>query len=157
MKQPLATEVLEELDFKTIFKGKFYGVLRWPQLDQIWSKVKGDAEAGWYSYEICKKPPAHPMQGEELINFIDEIDLTLRQKHDEGYCGIVYVDDLDSPTYIKVFDPKKMGTSCNIGTTAPLPVWVISKVIPQDLSVDDIIAKKPVRFKKSWLGNIFTK
>ena len=157
MKQQLAAEVLVGNDFKTIFRGKFFGVLRWHQLEDIWSKVKRDAEVGWYCYEIRENPPAKLKQGEELILLIDEIDSILRHKHDEDYCGVVYVDDLESPTYIKVFDPKKMGTSCSIGTTAPLPEWVISKVIPQDLLVHYESAKKNVKYKKHWLGNLFTK
>jgi hypothetical protein len=145
-------EVDHDMNFKTLFKGKYYGVLRWHQLDELWIKIKNDDE-GWYCYEIGKSPPTEMKRGNALKQIIDGIDSNLREKHDEDYCGIVYVDNLEKPRFIKVFDPKNIGTSCSIGTKAPLPEWIMSKVRPEDLSVNEEANK----YKKRWLGNLFSK
>lgn len=157
MKQQSAAEVLVNDDFRAIFYGKFYGVLRWHQLDHIWDMVKRDIEAGWYCYEIGKTPPLSLTQGEEMVVFLDQLDQKLRETHAEDYCAVAYVDDLDQPSFIKVFDPKSMGTSCSIATSGPLPEWVICKILPQDISDKEFSDVKPVKFKKSWLGNLFGK
>ena len=157
MKPQSTEEVIIENDFRTIFNGKFYGVLRWHQLDDIWNIVKNDAEAGWYCYKVDKTPPQSLTQGEEMVVLLDNVDKKLRNTHAEDYCGVVYVDDLDQPSFIKVFNPKGLGTSCSIATSGPLPEWVICKTLPQDISDDETSAVKTAKFKKRWLGNLFSK
>ena len=157
MKQQSTKKLIIENDFRAMFKGKFYGVLRWHQLDHIWNMVKNDAEAGWYCYDTSKTPPHSLTQGEEIIVLLDRLDKNLRESHTEDYCGVVYVDDLDHPSFIKVFNPKGLGTSCSIATSGPLPAWVICKKSPQDISDDETPAVKTTKFKKRWLGNLFSK
>ncbi len=141
-------------DFRTTFKGKFYGVLRWHQLDEVWKKVNSDAKSGWYCYKVGKTPPTEMKHNKELNLFIKGLNTALHDKHEEDYCGVVYVDDLETPSFIKVFDPKNMGTSCSIGKISPLPEWIISKIPPQDISRDD---DKPEKTPKRWLGSLFSK
>ena len=142
-----------ESNFKKLFRCKFYGVLRWYQLDHVWDVVKSDKADGWYINEINKSVPDTITQDTDLILQIEQIDQYLRKEHDEDYCGIVYVDNLDKPEFIKVFDPKKLGTSCSIAKTPSLPKWTISKVKPQDLTLQKETSNKP----KHWLGNLFSK
>ena len=149
------TQAAEKLDFgfKSSFKGKFYGILRWPQLDVVWDKVRKDKENGWYFYHVGQLPPTNLSKGKDVISFIEDLDKDLRTDHDEEYCGIVYVDDLESPKFIKVFDPNNIGTSCSISKEPSLPKWVISKLKPVTLSIQD---DKPISTKR-WLGNLFSK
>ena len=46
-----------EHPFWQAFRGTFYGVLRWPQLDTLWETLRGDAAANWYIYAIGTEPP----------------------------------------------------------------------------------------------------
>jgi hypothetical protein len=135
-----------EEHFMRAFKGKFFGVLRWPQLEVLWRQINASADAGWYLYAVGEKPPAELTFGEEVSHFIKELDLLLRREHDEEYCGIVYANDIDNPSFIKVFDPNKIGTSCSIATQAPLPGWIISKLPPVDLAD----ALKPTANRRRW-------
>ena len=64
---------------------------------------------------------------------ISEIDELLRAEHKEDYCGIVYADDLQNPTFIKIFDPNNLGVSCGFSDHPPLPGWVLSLSKPEDL------------------------
>ncbi|GAA0399489.1 hypothetical protein GCM10009133_05360 [Cocleimonas flava] len=140
-------------DFLALFKSKFYGVLKWHQLDHIWDVVKADSDEEWYIYETDKTVPEKPMLEKDLITYIEKIDLSLRAEHKEDYCGIVYADNLEKPNFIKVFDPKGLGSSCSIAKTPPLPKWTITKSKPQNLQVKD----KPENQPKRWLGKLFSK
>ena len=144
---------LDKSNFIELFKGKFYGVLRWHHLEHIWDVVKSKKDQGWYVYEINKDIPSKLTIEDALVTEIDLIDKHLRKEHDEEYCGIVYADDLQNPEFIKVFDPKSLGTSCSIAKTPPLPKWIISKVKPEELTVKIEESNKP----KHWLGNLFAK
>lgn len=120
-------------DFRTAFRGTFSGVLRWEQLDALWERLRADAGAGWYLYAIGEAPPSTPVDAGELARFIDEIDALLRREHAEDYCGIVYVDDMQAPRFVKIFDPNNLGVSCGYSDNPPLPGWIVSRLPPVDL------------------------
>jgi len=141
-------------DFKSVFSGKFYGVLRWPQLDELWDLVKSDSE-GWYLYAVGSEAPSETSNTQETETFINELDGLLRREHNEDYCGIVYTDDLNKPTLIKIFDPNNLGTSCSIAKHGPPPAWIISKMKPVDLSGLLQQAMQQTASRKRWWQKIF--
>ncbi|HFD78913.1 MAG TPA: hypothetical protein ENK05_00800 [Gammaproteobacteria bacterium] len=120
-------------DFRSAFKGTFHGLLRWPQLDEFWQRLREDAAGGWYLYAIGEPPPTEVSSSEEVLRFIDRVDELLRREHQEDYCGIVYVDDTREPTFVKIFDPNNLGVSCGYSDNPPLPGWILSKLPPVDL------------------------
>jgi len=139
-------------NFKTIYSGKFSGVLRWPQLDKLWNIAKAEKE-GWFIYAVGNEPPQELSNKQDTIKFIDEMDVLLRREHDEEYCGIVYANNLDKPTLIKIFDPSTLGTSCSIASQGPLPGWILSKMKPDDLNADI----QQTGSRKRWWQKIFIK
>ena len=146
-------EILANDSFGAAFKGKFYGVLKWEQLDKLWEFVKKDNTDGWYIYAIGEEPPRNLVNGETLKTVINELDVLLRREHNEDYCGIVYTDDLKTPSFIKVFDPNNVGTSCSIAKTPPLPGWTISKLPPSDL----LAPMKQTAKRKRWWDKLLNK
>lgn len=120
-------------EFMQAFRGSFTSALRWHHLDALWQVLRDDAAEGWYIYAIGEKPPAQASEPQRVLAFIDEIDKLLRAEHDEAYCGIVYADDLQQPSFIKIYDPNNLGVSCGYSDTPPLPGWVLSKLPPGDL------------------------
>jgi hypothetical protein len=120
-------------EFRTAFKGSFIGILRWPQLDRLWSRLRADAAGGWYLYAVGEAPPTEPVAAPDLHHFINRIDELLRREHDEDYCGIVYADDPEAPRFVKIFDPNNLGVSCGYSDNPPLPGWILSKLPPVDL------------------------
>jgi hypothetical protein len=122
-----------EGDFRDAFRGSFSGVLRWHQLDALWDRLREDAAGGWFLYAVGEPPPERVVQADEMLHFIDKIDELLRREHDEDYCGIVYVDDPESPSFVKIFDPHNLGVSCGYSDNPPLPGWILSKLRPVDL------------------------
>ena len=120
-------------DFIKAFRGSFTSALRWHHLDALWDVVRADSGAGWYLYAVGESPPETQSDGDIVLKFIDEIDKLLRAEHAEDYCGIVYADDLDQPSLIKIYDPNNLGVSCGYSDNPPLPGWVMSKRPPVDL------------------------
>ena len=147
------SELHSKESFEAAFKGKFYGVLKWGQLDELWKIVKEDQKEGWYLYAIGEEPPTELIKNEALETVIDELDVLLRREHNEDYCGIVYTDDLKTPSFIKVFDPNNVGTSCSIAKTPPLPGWTISKLPPSDL----LAPMKQTAKRKRWWDKLLNK
>ena len=46
------------------FKGRFAGIMRWPQLDALWATLRRDAADDWYIYAVGEAPPAAPVSAE---------------------------------------------------------------------------------------------
>ena len=119
--------------FLRAFRGSFTSALRWPQLDELWLRVRERAGAGWYIYAVGEPPPTAPTDAEGVLSFVTEIDKLLRAEHDEDYCGIVYADEPRAPIFIKIYDPNNLGVSCGSSTNPPLPGWIMSQIPPVDL------------------------
>jgi len=123
----------QQPEFYTAFRGTFSGVLRWEQLDSLWERLRADADSSWYLYAIGEPPPETTVDREALLRFVDEVDALLRREHQEDYCGIVYVDDMQAPSFVKIFDPNNLGVSCGYSDNPPLPGWILSRLPPADL------------------------
>lgn len=123
----------EELgqNFLDIYNGRMSGVLRWSQLDNIWQTL--DRRQQWYLYEIGDVVPKHSINATELKHAIQDIDGFLHQQHDVDYCGVVYADNLESPSLLKIYHPRKMGASCGSRDSTVLPKWTLSTLPPIDL------------------------
>ena len=132
--------------FLHAFKGSFTSALRWHHLDSLWELVRADAGGGWYIYAIGEKPPTTTSSAAQVLTFVDEVDLLLREEHEEDYCGIVYADDLKQPGFIKIYDPNNLGVTCGYSDNPPLPGWVMSKLPPILLSQDTLLPKSRQRW-----------
>ena len=137
--------------FQQQYRGRFIGILRWPQLDELWERVKASPE-GWYIYFIGEAVPTSPVKIEMLYQFIDEVDKLLHRDHHHDYCGIVYADDKENPALIKIFDPNNLGATCGSSGKIVPPRWVLSRLAPQ-LIADD--APVPAS-RKRWWQNLFS-
>ena len=134
--------------FKT---GRFVAARKWEDLDKLWAALRDSANSGWYVYAVGETPPDEPVSEEKLDSFILEIDELLRREHDEDYCGIVYADDHQKPTLVKIFDPNNLGVVCGYSDNPPLPGWVLSTLAPADLPD----AFPPPGSRQRWWRKIF--
>jgi hypothetical protein len=121
--------------FTDAFKGRFENVLRWQQLDALWDVLDSDADGQWHIYAVGEQPPTDPASAERVREFLTEIAKLLRTEHEEDYCGIVFTDSMDSPAFVKIFDPNNLGVSCGYSDNPPLPGWILSKLTPADLNM----------------------
>jgi hypothetical protein len=134
-----------------VFRGRFSGILRWPELDALWARLRSLNDGTWYVYAIGEPPPREPVSPGQLARFVEEIDVLLRREHDEDYCGIVYVDNRDEPRFIKIFDPHNLGVVCGFSEHPPLPGWTISRLPPRDLAA----AFPPPAARRRWWQRLF--
>ena len=118
-------------DFEAKYWGTLYNVLSWEQLTAFWNNV--DRGAGWYLYAVGQDVPQTPASAEEVGHFIHHIDELLRKEHEEDYCGIVYADDLEKPSFIKIYDPHNLGVSCGSSGHHIFPGWTMSLQEPINL------------------------
>lgn len=116
-----------EAAFHARLRGTFSGILQWQQLDELWDRVKSGQ---WYFYQVGETLPDNPLRGDELARRIDALDTLLRRDHDYHYCGIVYADDVEAPTLVKVYDPNNLGSSCSRSATPTPPRWILSTFPP---------------------------
>ena len=137
----------ETAPFLDAYRGYLRNLLKWEELDALWQRLCNDSEKDWYIYAVGEAPPVTRSGPEQLRRFIVEIDHLLRQEHDEDYCGIVYVDNVESPGLIKIFDPNNLGSVCGPGFgPPPLPGWVLSLQAPCDLNA----AYPPPANRRRW-------
>jgi hypothetical protein len=143
---------LPDSDFTRKLGGMLYGVMQWEQLTAFWDKI--DANAGWYLYALGETVPAAPADAEHVKNFIAKVDKLLREEHREDYCSIVYADDLDRPTFVKIYDPNHLGSSCGSSKTVTLPGWVMSQVPPVELTPSWIVPQSRKRWWQGFLDSL---
>ena len=118
-------------EFQRLYSGRLWSILSWDQLTAFWDRL--DAE-GWYLYAVGEPVPAAPAPAEQTREFVRRVDRLLRDDHRHDYCGIVYVDDLERPGFLKIYDPNNLGVSCGFSTNPPSPGWIMSRVAPEDVA-----------------------
>jgi len=135
-----------ENEFTTRLNGEFHGVLRWEELDALWSSVRAEPE-GWYASLAGEPAPETPLAADALKHFVAEVDALLRREHEVDYCGIVYVDNPALPNFIKIYDPNNLGSSCGCSGARIPPRWVLSRIKPARIDDD---APLPNNRKRWW-------
>lgn len=143
--------VAQDDSFMQAFRGFFTSALRWEDLDHLWQTLLAAADNGWYVYAVGEEPPQSPVDAAHLTTFVKELDTLLRRDHHEDYCGIVYADDMESPSFIKVYDPHNLGSVCGSSSLPPpLPGWVLSRLAPTNLQ-----AMRPTASRRRWWQRLF--
>ncbi|MDM8559052.1 hypothetical protein [Candidatus Parabeggiatoa sp. HSG14] len=137
--------------FQKHYKGRFINMLRWSQLDQLWDKVKAQPE-DWYIYFVGETTPITPADAVALNHFIEEIDQLLHKEHQYDYCGIVYADNKEKPSMVKIFDPHNLGSSCGSSGIAIPPRWLLTRILPES-----IVDEAPIpNNRKRWWQRLFS-
>ncbi|MDX1763744.1 MAG: hypothetical protein R3231_05435 [bacterium] len=93
------------------------GLLTWERVDVLVDKIK--AIGPWYIHSPLKGMDSlFVVQGAEASEFLAGLTRELKARpHGAGW---VYVHTPKSPSWVKIYDPAKCGSSCS--TTTP-PAW----------------------------------
>jgi len=118
------------------FNGSLKGLLLWAQFDTLSHTLTKSNDGGWYVYYVGEAVPEAAIPSQQFGLFIEEISKLLRRDHQEDYLGIVYVDDYENPTFVKIYDPNNLGSSCGSSGSRVLPGWTISRSTPVDLQAE---------------------
>lgn len=137
-------------DFAARYAARCWSLMSWEQLAAFWARI--DPAAGWFIYMLGEPVPTAPADATATAEFIARIDALLRADHREPYCGIVYADDADSPTLVKIFDPNNLGASCGSSKHPPGPGWVLSRLPPQPLPPPRILPEARRRWWREGLA-----
>jgi len=120
------------MDYFQQFKGRFLGVMQLDDCDTLLQTLIDNPD-NWYVYDTLESIPSATISADEFINTITSIKAIIDEHHDERYCGIVYVDNLKKPSFVKIFHPNNLGKTCGSSENPPMPQWLISKEKPMDV------------------------
>jgi hypothetical protein len=138
-------------DFSKKMRGRLWGVMRWADLDALWTAML--AKPGWFAYMPSAPVPADPIAHDALAAMLADLSALLRREHDEDYCGIVYADDLADPTFVKIYDPNHLGSSCSHGAPGQyVPRWVFSLDRPEPLDAGETVPQGRRRWWQRFFG-----
>jgi hypothetical protein len=138
-------------DFSKKMRGRLWGVMRWTDLDALWTAML--AKPGWFAYMPSEPVPIDPVAPDALAALLADLGALLRREHDEDYCGIVYADDLADPTFVKIYDPNHLGSSCSHGAPGQYPPrWILSLDRPEPLDAGDPVPHGRRRWWQRFFG-----
>ena len=135
--------------FQAKLDGMLYSLLSWEQLTAFWPRV--NLEVDWYIYGVGQDLPAAPASSEQVVDFIKRIDALLHKEHEESYCGIVYADDTQVPTFVVIYDPNNLGVACGSSKDRVLPGWVMSQIPPEAMQ-PTVVPNNRKNWWNSFLG-----
>lgn len=138
-------------EFFQQYRGELWALRQWDDLDRFWALLRDQASAGWYVYAVGEEPPEQSSPTEDVLTFITRIDELLHAEHQESYCGIVYTDNRQQPSFIKIYDPNNLGMVCGSSAEPPLPGWIVSLAPPIDLPS----AVRPPNNRRRWWQSLF--
>jgi len=135
--------------------GYYVGILRWPELDALWLRLSeaNPKEESWYFYQVGNPLPDSPLTQDKLKETLTELDQLLHRDHSYDYCGIVYADDRQNPTFIKIYDPNNLGSSCGCSGNRIPPRWILSQSKPELVKDDAPIPNN----RQRWWKKLFSR
>jgi hypothetical protein len=138
------------MDYFQQFKGRFLGVMQLDDCDTLLQILIQNPD-NWYVYDTLETMPSSTISADNFITKINNIKAIIDEDHDERYCGIVYVDDLKNPSFVKIFHPKNLGKTCGSSENPPMPQWLITKEKPMDVVVEFGPKEEPKGFVSKYL------
>ena len=130
--------------FTETLNGTLWGLMRWGQWEELRAHIAGCGEP-WYLYAPGEALPEKPLAGARLKLALEALDALLRKDHQDEHLGIIYTDDIPSPSLVKIYDPHAMG-GCGGGKGIP-PGWVLSTMSPALIETGPV---RPENRKRWW-------
>ncbi|CAC9448121.1 hypothetical protein [bacterium endosymbiont of Bathymodiolus sp. 5 South] len=115
------------------FQSRFIGVMQWDDCNALFDTLISNPADDWYLYDTTAVLPVATINAERLVAQLKSIKFIIETQHQERYCGIVYVDDLKNPNFVKIFHPNNLGKTCGSSEHPPIPQWLLSKIQPLDV------------------------
>lgn len=132
---------LPDTAFWNAYQGKFGGVPTWQMFDRFWAVLEKTG-GEWYVFDPEGEAPDAP--AEDFAAVLAEARACVEDvRKMRSFCGTVFADDMEAPTFVKVFDPWKMGGVCGGSGERIMPRWVFSRMVPDALPLlPDVPEKK---------------
>lgn len=133
---------LSDTAFWRVFDGPMKGVLDWARYEAFLDRL-GESGGDWYVFDLDGEVPGAPQSAEDFAAALSPVDGLIRAVKNRPWLGAVYADDLENPSYIKVFDPAKLGGSCAMPGAKMLPRWIISRIKPDPMTLPTAEGEAP--------------
>lgn len=121
---------LPDTPFWRSYRGRLIGLLREPDMTAMFDTLKAAPE-GWYVFDPQETPSQSPLEGKDFLDRLDGIQSQADDWLGDGRLGFIYADDKQNPTFIKIFDPANMGSSCGCSGEMIWPRWILSQIAPE--------------------------
>ncbi len=120
------------------------GLLTWERVDELIEKVR--SLGPWYIHAPEQgKESLFTAEGDEAAFFLSERTRELKTRpHGPGW---IYVHTPDSPSWIKIYDPCKCGSSCSM--TTPKAWWEMELEDPSE-SLDRHTSREDPKNLRGW-------
>ncbi len=139
-------------NFTEVLGGMLWAIRSWEQWEDLQTFLEGDAANGWYVYFVGQELPKAPLDESHFRRVLGALDSLLRHDHRERYLGIVYVDDRESPSLVKIYDPNNLGASCGSSGKWIPPGWILSRMPPAPVAGPLVIPEGRLR----WWRELFS-
>lgn len=131
---------LPDTAFWRAYAGRFVGVLGWKDFDALWAHLAASG-GEWFVFDPTGEAPEGPEA--DFGGVLAEARACVEQVRNRSYCGAVFTDSSDAPSFVKVFDPYQMGAVCGTSGERVLPRWIFSRIAPDALPlIDEAHARK---------------
>jgi len=140
------TTLLPDTPFWRAYQGRASGLLKWEDVDALWPLLAAQPDA-WYVYDLEIAVPTAPFSATEFTAFLPQAEALVNARRDRSHSGAIYIDNHNTPTFIKIFDPSNMGTSCGGDHDMIFPRFILSKIQPDPRPA-------PSPGNKSFLGKL---
>ena len=135
----------QKLSYQALSEGRLLGVLKWPHFETLWAYL-GTHPDGWYVWDLQKPDvPEQTLGVEQFRSFLEVSEAYLRDRHRVEHFGVIYTDNLEAPSFMKIYDPKNMGSACNTSGEPVAPRWIVSLVKPIQITAAPLPPKKGFR------------
>ncbi len=143
------SSTLPDTPFWRAYQARASGLLNWPDVDSLWQLLAARPE-NWFVYDLDKPPPGAPLLAADFAAFLPAAEALVNARRDRSHSGAIYIDNRETPSFIKIFDPTNMGTSCGGDHDMIFPRYILSKLKPDPRPT-------PPRPKKGFLGRLILK
>lgn len=137
---------LPDTAFWKAFNGKFHGIPTWEGFDRFWDLFAATG-GEWYVFNPEGDAPSAPEPGLAAV-LTEAHDCVTDVRGMRNFCGTVFADDLADPSFVKVFDPWKMGAACGSSGERVMPRWVFSRMAPDALPLLPEVPEKKGLFAR---------
>jgi len=134
------TNPFPDTAFWAAYNGRFSGILNWPDVEAFWASLAASSD-DWFVFDTEHAAPDTPASAAEFTATLTAASALINTRREGSHCGAIYLDDIQCPKFIKIFDPAAMGSACNISSIPVLPRWILSRIKPDEMLVPPVPEK----------------
>ncbi len=119
-------------EFADRYWGRLPACIRWEHAEAAAEHIAG-SEVPWYaaSPEDGTAAAVQELDAAGAAALLRERLAEMRRLKQGPYCNLVFMDDREAPSLLKLFHPRRAGDACRVGGD-PIPPWLVISRLPID-------------------------